>query len=401
MNAPSATDAHGGILFPLDMFRPTMLAAIVGEAFIAKARNVLDAQIRLTRHPQSQLVLMQLEGSVVGDDPAAFWRENADLALILSQVLPRQVFLYYAAENPRRQGFLVAQQGQALAGDDADEDTIGADTPAEDWPVNRLAAQMRMSLAELAGGFAGGPSIELPVVDAAGDDRELLMTLAGPLEGEDDALEGEAAPESADAPAAAPRPTAQASQARNPGGPDAGGPARRSAKDIAAELAADQKRRMAEREAEAAERAALAEQARSGLAAAFDELGVVVAPEAELGDSDILNPFVVRSLQGDVPDGLPKDAAERLQGKRIDIAVPVEFLSEVLFEGAPLSKADFEAKAETVELDGLEFKRLEVRAPRISAGVLLRRGRAGVFCSRDATMPLPAELILSVAGISG
>src|SRR5690606_29323109 len=156
-----------------------------------------------------------------------------------------------------------------------------------------------------------------------------------------------------------------------------------------------------EREAEVAERAAVAEQARSGLRTSCDELGVVVAPEAELGDADILNPFVVRALKGEVPEGLPRDAAERLQGKRIDIAVPVEFLSEVLYNGAPLNKADFEANAETVEVDGLEFQRLEVHAPRISAGVLLRRGLNGVCCSRDVGMPLPAALVVSVAGISG
>lgn len=383
---------HGGILFPLDMFRPTMLASIVGEAFVAKARNVLDAEIELTRHPQAQLVLLRMHGSIVGDDPAHFWRENIDLGLILSQVLPRQLFLYYVGFEPQRQGFMVAQQGQALAGDDVDESSMPPEAQPEDWPVARLCAQLRLGLDELASGFAGGPTVRLPVVDVVGDDRELLETLIGPLEPE--------AAQDHEAPPAGAREPAPSSATAAPGPANAGARTR-STKDLAAEAAADQKRRAAEREAEAAARAALAAEAKSGLEVVVDELGAVVAPPgAELGDADILGPFVVRKLSGDVPDGMPRELAESLQGKRIDIAVKVDFFSELLIDGKPLAKADFEREAKTLEVDGLEFRVLACHAPRLSAGSLWVRNKGRVFVSREPDAPVPAAIVLSLAGIT-
>ena len=111
-----STSSHGGLLFPLDMFRPTMLAAALAENLLSKARNIIDAKLVLARSPNSPVVLARIEGSVIGDDAAAFWKEYADLAMFASQVLPRQVFLYYATGGlERREGFIVAQRGQPIA----------------------------------------------------------------------------------------------------------------------------------------------------------------------------------------------------------------------------------------------------------------------------------------------
>ena len=74
------------------------------------------------------------------------------------------------------QGFLVAQQGQALAGDDADDSTLPADTPASEWPVARLAGQLRCTLEELANGFEGGPRIELSVMEPTVMTRSIPTT---------------------------------------------------------------------------------------------------------------------------------------------------------------------------------------------------------------------------------
>jgi hypothetical protein len=115
----------------------------------------------------------------------------------------------------------------------------------------------------------------------------------------------------------------------------------------------------------------------------------------------VLSPFVIRKLNGEVPEGLPSELNEKLQGKRIDIAVKVDFLSEVLFEGTPLDKTRFAEHADTIEIDGLEFQRLAVLAPRLGGGSLLRRAKAGVFISREPSQPLPTALVLAQCGIDG
>ena len=58
-NAPKG---HGGLLFPLDMFRPTVLAAVIGELLLGKVRNILDATIEIARHPTSPLALARIHG---------------------------------------------------------------------------------------------------------------------------------------------------------------------------------------------------------------------------------------------------------------------------------------------------------------------------------------------------
>src|SRR5690606_35528113 len=116
---------HGGVLIPLDPFRVSHLAAVPAELLVSKARNITDAKLVLTRHPQAQLVLGRIEGSIVGDDPVSFWRENADVVVAMSQVLPRQCFMHYVQSAPpqeRREAFLIAQRGQVLAADEGSVD---------------------------------------------------------------------------------------------------------------------------------------------------------------------------------------------------------------------------------------------------------------------------------------
>ncbi|MCA9702040.1 MAG: hypothetical protein KC431_31245, partial [Myxococcales bacterium] len=144
---------HGGLVFPLDTFRPTMLAAALAEGLIAQARNILDARLELIRHPEvPQLVLGRIVGSVIGDDPAGFWRENPELGLIASQVMRHQLFQYWVVggEDPR-QGFIVAQRGQALAAQDATLEQIPAGSHPDEWPVAQLLMQLQITMEELAG----------------------------------------------------------------------------------------------------------------------------------------------------------------------------------------------------------------------------------------------------------
>lgn len=366
---------HGGIVFPLDMFRPTMLAAALADALVSQARNILDAKLVLTRHAEVQLVLVRIEGSVIGDDPASFWRENPELGLVASQVLPRQLFQYWVegGDEPR-QGFIVAQRGQALAAQDATKDQLPPEATAADWPVNQLLAQLQIDGDELAGDFPGGPRVELSLVDREGDDRELLMTLIGQ---QDPDAEGPEGPEG-----------------------DAGEAGEAKPKRVSVE--ADRKRRAAEQQAEEEARRAKAETIQADLPYVLDELGVVVAPkQTELADADILERFLARDLEGDIPPGLPRELQRELQGKRVDFAVPVEFLSEVFVAEGPLTKATFEAEGELRTIGGAEVRVLEVLGPRLGKGSFVRRERAGVFVSRTPDLPLPDDLIVSLLDQQG
>ncbi len=377
--------SHGGILFPLEMFRPSLMGAALGEGLVAKARNVLDAKVVLTRHPEAHLVLCTIEGSVVGDDPGLFWRENADLAMYASQVLPRQCFLYYVIGEPKQQGFIVAQRGQPLAADDATDEQMPPEATEADWPVARLAEQIRVPMSELEGGFAGGPRVEIPMVEPRVDDQELLMTLAGQPP-EDEPMADEA----------------------QPGAPTTTGPGAGAAQDKPAPskpprptAEQDQKRREAEALAERQARAALAEQVSDGLRFELDEHGAVVVPTAELGDADILSSYRVRRIEGELPEGLPRDLTRELQGRRLDFVVAVEFLSEVMVENVPLSKPVFEEQSEEVTVGGQAMRRLKVLAPRLGGGTLYRRGRAGAFISREVGLPHHEALILQVLDSQG
>src|SRR5690606_8004369 len=244
-------------------------------------------------------------------------------------VLPRQLFVYWVATEPEpRQGFIVAQRGQVLAAQDATADQLPPDATAADWPVAQLLLQLQLEAEELADGFYGGPRVELSLMDREGDDRQLLMTLAGQPPSEPPAPADSAQP--------------QPATAGQPAEPRA--PKRVTAED-------DRKRRAAEHQAELDARQAKADSIHADLPYLVDDLGVVVAPKgAELADTDILTPFIVGKLNGELPPGLPRELQDRLQGKRVDFAVPVEFLSEVFVGDGPLSKPTFEAQAQPREL---------------------------------------------------
>lgn len=369
MQSPTTIENHGGLLFPLDMFRPTLLAAALGEGLVAKVRNIVDAHVELIRHPRSQLVLLRIEGSTVGTDAGEFWLENMDLLLIASQVLPRQVFLYYVKTSPqRREGFAVAQRGQVLAADDSERG--GNDNH---WPVQQLCQQMQISLQELAEGFLDGPRIELSLLEPQGNDQELLMTLAGQGPPEEEVSETQATPSSA---RLTPGRTAKASAAKG------------------INIEQDRKRREAEKIAEDVELQSRTVTAYQNLKFVEDEVGVIVAPHVELAETAILAPFLVTTVNGSIPSGLPTNLQDRLQGKAIDIAVRVEFLSEVFYKNQPLNKAIFAEHATDLNFGSHSLKALEVHAPRLGAGMLIRQGNHNLFVSRKMNAPLPEAFIL-------
>lgn len=396
---------HAGLLVPLDMFRITQLASIFGELLVGKARNVLDAELVVTRHPEAPLFLMKITGSVVDENPAAFWRENADLVQMASRAFPRQVIMFYgdpgATPEDRREGFIVAAQGQVVAGDDADADKFPAGTPDTDWPLGKLCEQLRIPLDDLNGEFAGGPQVSVKLLEPAGDDQDLLGILfakemaaqAAAAEGGDPAALG---PDGQPAPA-----PAQAQAGAQPPGPApaAAAPAK-PAKPSAAELGAeDAKRRARESAEEAAAADARAAEIQSGLRIAHDDLGITLAPEAELSEPDQLSPFIVSSLKGDAPEGVPRELAQELQGKRIDVAVKVDFLSEVFIESTPLSKPQFLEISTEREMGGKSVRVAEVLGPRLGYGTLISAGSTPhVFVSRKPELPLPESLIVELLG---
>jgi hypothetical protein len=384
---------HGGILIPLDPFRVSHIAAVAAELLVSKARNINDAKLVLTRHPQIQLVLGRIEGSVVGDDPTAFWRENADIVVAMSQVLPRQCFMYYVQSAPpeaRREAFLIAQRGQVLA---ADEGTADRQTPGgEHWPVAKLCEQLRLSVDDLARGFAGGPSVEISLIDPSADDQAMLMALAGQPPGEG-APEGTAAA----APAGGNAPNAKGAPGRPAAAPGAA-PGAAPAKPKPSVIE-DLKRRETEKAAENAEHQRRAAEVKADVPYKIDELGIVACPRAELSEPDLLSPFIVGKLVGDLPPGLPRSEADALQGKRCDVALRVDFLSEVFVETAPLTRPMLEERAEVRNIGGRELKVLEVLAPRLGYGSIVSTGKAPhVFVSRKPELPLPESLVLELLG---
>lgn len=403
MEAEATTPtSHGGILFPLDMFRPTTLAAALAEVLISKVRNILDATVEISRHPAVPLVLARIHGTVVGDDPAEFWRENQDLALVVSQVTPRQCFVYYARDGEnRREGFLVAQRGQAIAADDSNRD----DTPGKGghWPVARLCEQMRISPLDLAEGFPGGPRVELSLMEPRGNDQQILMLLAGQPAG------GEAEPEEAydDEPQPPPPPPARGpsltqgfgappAQPSAPSPAPTNRPAAQANRPPTVSAAEDAKRRATEKAAEQQEISQRSNDAARQLRFVEDDLGAVVTLPVELSETDILRPFQISRVDGNAPDALPAAARDRLQGRALDFAVVVEFLSEVFLDNQPLSRAKFEERAQAGELAGTKVQLLEVLAPRLGPGTLVRLGGRNVYVSRHGGAALPASLILEL-----
>lgn len=404
MNATQivGSSSHGGILVPFDMFRLTQLASIWGELLASKARNILDARLVAVRYEAGNLLLLRIEGHVVGDDPAEFWRGNPDLALITSQALPHRVLMYWAQPGPagqRREGFLFAQRGQVIASDEATEDRARGGENA--WPVTRLCEQMRISMTDLADAFPGSPRVEVPLVEASSlNDQELLMTLVGREAGDGlgaDEIDGSGPPPTAPA-ATAPAPA-------RPGGPAMGAGARPGQPGAQARpggpaqpkfsVEEDTKRRATEAAAEAAEQRKRAQEVHADLPYVVDELGVVMLPKAGLGEPDMIRALVTSELRGELPQGLPSAIADSLQGKRSDIAVAVEFLSEVFIDdNKPLSKAALLERATQLDAGGRSLSVIEVLAPRVGYGSLVSDGRKHVFVSRKPESKIPVEVVL-------
>ena len=135
------------------------------------------------------------------------------------------------------------------------------------------------------------------------------------------------------------------------------------------------------------------QEAASKLAFAEDDLGVVVALPIELSESELLRPFQIAHVDRNAPEALPAELRGRLQGKAVDFAVKVEFLSEVFLDKQALSRGKFEERATPRDLDGATVHALEVHAPRLGPGTLLRLGSKNVFVSRRIDAPVPARLL--------
>jgi hypothetical protein len=384
-----SSGSHGGMLIPFDMFRLSQLAAMYSELLISKARNILDARLVAIRHEVGNILLLRIEGHVTDEDAAEFWRSNAELALITSQALPHRVLLYWVQPGPagkRREGFLFAQRGQAIASDEATEERASADGA---WPVTRLCEQMRISMEDLADAFPGSPRVEIPLVDPGPvNDQELLMTLvARDAAGADPEAEGDP-PQT---PGQPPRAGATPAPAAKPGAPRpaAATPPRLSVED-------DTKRRASEAAAETAERLRRAQQLQSTLDYVIDELGVIALPAVGLSEPDLLRALIVAEIRGDLPAGLSRERSDELQGKRSDIAVAVEFLSEVFVENSPLSRSSFQERATPLELGGRRLLALEVLAPRLGYGTLVSTGTRHAFVSRKPELTTPTEVLLRI-----
>lgn len=376
--------SYGGIMFPLEMFRPSAMAQLIGEYFVAKARNVLDAELVLTRHPTAQLILLQIHGSVLGEDEGRFWKDHSDLVMLLSRALPLQTFLFYVIEGQERtEGLVVAQGGQALMADEVTPEQLGPDAGPEAWPLARLCQQIGIDPQELAEGVPSGPSIRVPLLEPSmAQDESLLRELMAGLGAPPEEVPGDAMPNSE---GASPGASAGVTGAAGPSAGSAGAdsPAPRRAASPKAALAEDAKRRSDEKTAEAQARAEMAKAAQADLLYVQDEQGLVVAPALTLEDADLLSGYLKRKLNGDLPEGLPRDLTSQMQGKSVDIVVKVEFLSEVFLGATPLSRPQFEEQARSEELQGQGVRVLEVQAPRLGRGSLVVADKKRVFVSRD------------------
>ena len=60
---------------------------------------------------------------------------------------------------------------------------------------------------------------------------------------------------------------------------------------------------------------------------------------------DLLAPYQIKKVRGDLPAGFDGALTDELMGKRVDFAVRVDFLSEVFVDDKPLSRPVFEGAA--------------------------------------------------------
>ena len=247
-------------------------------------------------------------------------------------------------------------------------------------------------MAELAGGFEGGPSASVSLMEpSVADDETTLRTLA---EQPAEAAPPPGATDDGAAPVAAPPPPHAA------GGPTATPPPGAAAPGATAEAsppkpsaADDAKRRAREASEEASQRQAQAQALSNGLEVLMDDVGAVVICDAELADHDLLSPYLIKKVTGELPPGFDPALIDALLGKRVDFAVRVEFLSEVFIDDKPLSKPHFEAEATPLEAAVPDLRALEVLAPRLGRGTFIRRGTDGLFVSRRPDAPVPSALL--------
>jgi hypothetical protein len=193
--------------------------------------------------------------------------------------------------------------------------------------------------------------------DPAGLERDIQTQIVQQLQRLAAALSGRPMPPEAGAP---------------PPGPAAPDPAKELEKERAAAREAD---RLAQQQKAAA--------VAGSLEVHQDELGLLVAPRAKLSDSEALRPYIQARVDGDLPPGVPTQLAEGLQGKRIDVAVRLDFASEVLVEGKPLDRQQI-AAADAIDLDGMQVRVVAVHAPRLAPGTLLALDKKLLFVSRRA-----------------
>jgi hypothetical protein len=88
--------------------------------------------------------------------------------------------------------------------------------------------------------------------------------------------------------------------------------------------------------------------------------------------------------------------ADSLAHKRIDVAVVVEFMSEVFVDNKPLSRPVFRELCTPRKLQNEEVQQMEVLGPRLGYGTLLSDGTRHIFVSRRSDMPLPEVFLVGL-----
>jgi hypothetical protein len=83
------------------------------------------------------------------------------------------------------------------------------------------------------------------------------------------------------------------------------------------------------------------------------------------------------------------------------VALVLEFLSEVSFDGKFLTRSVFEAQATPRQVGGTLARVLPVQAMRIGRGTLLRAGSRSVFVSRAPDEELPSALVQGLLESAG
>lgn len=113
----------------------------------------------------------------------------------------------------------------------------------------------------------------------------------------------------------------------------------------------------------------------------------LVYPAWGLDDTEELGLLMGPANMKGLEAALGADSVRALRDKDLAFVVKLAFLSEVQFEGKALSRAAFEAHAQSVAVGGETVRVLPARAPRLGAGALLEINGARWFTS----LPLSEE----------